>query len=129
MDCFIKKQLTKIFELSIIDIFKRCRVSSVGRARDWKSLCPWFNSETRHFLCVNNMAWFFCYTFNSVYCIFWDHIVLFQVLLKLQILRAKSLKHPRIRVLSVHFSRYFSLSKSTQKSMKWTPTVLKSFCP
>ena len=25
-----------------------CRVSSVGRARDWKSLCPWFDSETRH---------------------------------------------------------------------------------
>ena len=24
------------------------RVSSVGRARDWKSLCPWFDSETRH---------------------------------------------------------------------------------
>ena len=24
------------------------RNSSVGRARDWKSLCPWFNSELRH---------------------------------------------------------------------------------
>ena len=27
-----------------------CRNSSVGRARDWKSLCPWFNSELRHIL-------------------------------------------------------------------------------
>ncbi len=40
----------------------------------------------------------------------------------------KPLKCPRIRILSVHFSRYFSLSKSTEMSMKWTPVVLKSFC-
>ena len=45
-------------------------------------------------------------------------IVLFQGLLKLRILRAKPIKCPRIRVLTVHFSQYFSLSKCTQKPIK-----------
>jgi len=45
-------------------------------------------------------------------------VVLFQGLLKLRILRAKPIKCPRIRVLTVHFSQYFSLSKCTQKPIK-----------
>ena len=45
-------------------------------------------------------------------------VVLFQGLLKLRILRAKPIKCPIIRVLTVHFSQYFSLSKCTQKPIK-----------
>lgn len=40
---------------------------------------------------------------------------------------SKALKCPRIRVLTIHFCRYFILSKSTQKPMKWIPVFLKSF--
>ena len=39
-----------------------CRNSSVGRARDWKSLCPWFNSELRHhFLKAPGKVFFYCH--------------------------------------------------------------------
>ena len=45
-----------------------CRNSSVGRARDWKSLCPWFNSELRHIFLsiiarVSALAIMFLYKF------------------------------------------------------------------
>ena len=35
----------------------QCPVSSVGRAKDWKSLCLWFDSETGHFYHYDSMGY------------------------------------------------------------------------
>ena len=37
-----------------------CLDSSVGRAKDWKSLCQWFKSTSRHF--VYTIYFFRCYS-------------------------------------------------------------------
>ena len=47
-----------------LDVKQKWYLSSVGRAMDWKSMCPWFDSwRYHHKTSISNYRGFFCYIY------------------------------------------------------------------